>query len=206
MLPTNPTSIQLIKDSSVNLIKYCKEKDEAEVLKILNNQTIYPFLDYNLCDQFGNTAFILACSNDMTNVICKLIGIIYDINYLIYFSNSKNRKININYANNSGLTALMYICINGNISISNLLTSFEDYKNNDKKIENPEIYLNLNQKDKRGDTALMHAVLSKKFNIVNRLLDQTDINIEPSFSQLVKSFPLNETKKNRNTTKINSFE
>ena len=148
-------------DEYTRLITACDNNDENTAYQILNSNTAI-YLDYNsFLPSSGNTAFILACMNKMTNIINMFININKIINNTNGFQYS---RFIINKQNNDGLNGLMYICIYGLVEpLKNILTCTD---------------LKINLQDKNGSTAIMFACVANNEECIKTLLLYDGINIK----------------------------
>ena len=144
----------------VRLLTACSDNDKDTAFEILtSNNAIY--LDYNLCDGNGNTAFICACFNGMINIINKFINISKIINNDSEF---KYVRFNINKQTNNGQNALMFICNHG---LSEPLKNIISCGN-----------LKINLQNENGSTAIMFACVSNNEECIRTLLLCNGINIK----------------------------
>ena len=147
-------------DEYVRLTTACFDNDKDTASRILSSGNAI-YLNYNLCDGNGNTAFICACFNGMINIINKFINISKIINNDSEFEYS---RFNVNIQNNKKQNALMFICYRG---LSEPLKNIISCSN-----------LKINLQSENGTTGIMFACVSNNEECIRTLLLFNGINIK----------------------------
>jgi ankyrin repeat protein len=160
--------------------------------------------ELNMCDQYGQTALIHACSSHKKKTVQMLVEAGADTNTALIYACKKGREhvvgelidaeIDINVKDENGLTALIHACLNYNIhNVKMLIGAGADVNVKDNSGMTALMHASLfgsvgveellksgayvNTKDNNGDTALMYACEDGKEAVVTKLIEAgADVN------------------------------